>query len=301
MGRACARLALTTSIGNAPDTPPPFSRAAAWRLMNKGAIDGLALRNVAGVEEAQLERARLLLARVGQVFEAIMTYEKMGFRLILPDMAQWPERLRALGSDMPLFLFAMGDMAVMGERRMAVAGSRRILRETRTAAERTGEMLASEGYTLVTGGAQGVDSASLIGALRRAGSGIIIPARTAAQTLEAGSLKEAVHRGKLLLLFDSLPDEPFSAFKALRRNHSIYALGEAALVVAAREERGGSWRGATDCLRSGWSPVYVWEGSNADTAGNAALKDRGAGVYKLDKPLGEQIVCSGQIGFLSGE
>ena len=92
---------------------------------------------------------------------------------------------------------------------------------------------------------------------------------------------------------DSQP--PFSAQKALTRNHTIYAMGEKSLVVAAREGTGGSWRGAVDCLRGGFSPVYVWNGENADTAGNRALCALGAKPYSLEAGLSDQIPSCAQV------
>jgi len=76
-----------------------------------------------------------------------------------------------------------------------------------------------------------------------------VPAMPASRVMESKTICSALECGKLLLVCDTLPDEPFSAAKALSRNHTIYALGDASLVVAAREGKGGSWRGATECLR----------------------------------------------------
>ena len=107
-----------------------------------------------------------------------------------------------------------------------------------------------------------------------------------AASAQAGQAEERV-----LILCDALPDEPFSTPKALGRNHTIYALGRAALVVAAREGHGGSWHGATDCLHGGFAPVYVWNGDNEDTTGNRALHALGAKPYDLSgrETLSEQL------------
>ena len=44
------------------------------------------------------------------------------------------------------------------------------------------------------------------------------------------------------------------------RNKLIYAHGDWAVVVAAEAETGGTWAGAVECLRSGWTPVFVRSG-----------------------------------------
>ena len=112
--------------------------------------------------------------------------------------------------------------------------------------------------------------------LEAGGSMILVPALPVSQVPMGKLERRAMEEGRMLILCDTLPDEPFSAAKALARNHTIYALGDAALVVAARRGLGGSWRGATDCLRGGWSPVYAAYGEGRDFDGNRALRALGA-------------------------
>ena len=102
---------------------------------------------------------------------------------------------------------------------------------------------------MVCGGAQGVDTVAQKGVLEAGGSLVLVPAMPVHQLLREAYLADALKRDKLLIVCDTLPDEPFFAQKALSRNHTIYALGEAAVVVAARNGVGGSWQGAMDCLR----------------------------------------------------
>ena len=144
---------------------------------------------------------------------------------------------------------------------------------------------------MVCGSAWGVDTAAQRAFLGHQGALILVPAFPAGELLRQAYLRDAMARGNLLLVCDTWPDEPFSAPKALGRNHTIYALGHAALVVASRRERGGSWHGAADCLRGGYSPVYVWNGKNEDTAGNRGLIGLGAKPYAIAgrETLSEQL------------
>ena len=65
----------------------------------------------------------------------------------------------------------------------------------------------------------------------------------------------------------------------------IYAMGDPAVVIAARPGRGGSWRGAVDCLSHGWSAVLVVTGEQEDFAGCRALLSHGA--YPIELNPGE--------------
>jgi len=156
-------------------------------------------------------------------------------------------------------------------------------------AAQLGRRLAGEGYALVTGGARGVDTAALLGVLEAGGSAVLVPAKPAQRMLDSMAARRALEEGRLLILCDTLPDEPFSAAKAIARNHTIYALGGAAVVAASREGVGGSWHGAMDCLRGGWTPVYAVSDAGEDGAGNRALLRMGAIPLRMDRPLGAQL------------
>lgn len=286
----CARLCLLTRACWDDSLPAPLSRPAFWRMARRGALRGLVLRDVPGVKTAAYRQAEALLARARPVFELIGRYERRGFHALLPEDEGWPQALGDLGMQMPPFLFMRGNDTILNRPRYAVAGSRNIGADTLRAARQLGRRIAAEGAVLVTGGARGVDFAAQAGAIDAGGEVVLIPARPESDVLTGVGTERALEEGRLLLLYDSLPDEPFSAARALSRNHTIYALGNAAIVVAAREGVGGSWRGAVDCLRGGWSPVLVCrDEANRDMDGNRALLGLGARPLRADVPLSGQL------------
>lgn len=285
----CARLCLLTRACWVPELPSPLSRPEARRMLQSGMLQSLVLREMPQEDLALPERVRALLSRALSVARLAETYEQRGYRVLLPQERGWPAALDGLGAKAPLFLFARGNVALLEGRRVAVAGSRDILPQTAAEAQQLGRSLAGAGIVLVTGGARGVDRAAEQGALEAGGGVILVPAMPAEELLRDGVSRCAMEEGRLLMLCDTLPDDPFSAQKALSRNHTIYALGDAAVVVAARNGVGGSWRGATDCLSGGWSPVYVSATSGADREGNAALLRRGALPLDMDRPVVPQL------------
>ena len=284
----CARISLLTRAAWAPDLPAPLSRKTVRTLIDRGALSGLVLREGTSVPPATLERARALLTRTSEVYDLLKDYHARGYRTLLPEDRNWPAALFSLWQQMPLFLFYRGDLSLLDGRRVSVAGSRSILPQTGAMARRVGERMAREGLTMVCGGALGVDNAAQDGALRAGGRLILVPARPAQETMTRPLFQTALQEGRLLMLSDALPDEPFSPQRALGRNHIIYALGAAALVLAAREGKGGSWRGARACLSRGDTPVFVPAEGNADQAGCAALRDLGARTFMPDA---EQTLC----------
>ena len=286
----CARLCLLTRACWNEGLPAPLSRSVFWRMAHMGAVRGLVLCEVPEVKDAMYARAQQLLSRACSVYSLLEDYERRGYRALLPEGEGWPQALGALGGQMPPFLFMKGKALPADAPCYAVAGSRDIRADTLRAARGIGHRIAGEGAVLVTGGARGVDFAAQLGALEAGGQVVLVPARAERDVLEGVGTESALAAGRLALLYDSLPDEPFSAARALLRNHTVYALGNAAIVVAAREGVGGSWHGASDCLRGGWSPVLVCrDDRNRDMAGNRALLGLGARELREDRPLGAQL------------
>jgi len=294
----CARLCLLTRAAWEENLPPPLSRRMVRRLFACGALESLILRDVPGVDTALLERARVLLSRARRAYACLQAYEEQGYGILLPQDERWPQNLLKLGGDMPQFLFVRGSQKILDLQAVAVAGSRSILPQTMRAAYECGKRMAEEGLVMVCGGAQGVDSAAQQGLLEAGGSLILVPALPAHQLLRDTQYAQALREGRLLLVCDTLPDEPFSAQKALARNHTIYALGEAAVVIAARDQAGGSWQGAMDCLRGGWTDVFALDDGGADTAGCRALLERGAKRISLELALRQQLFAGVQASWM---
>lgn len=258
------------------------------RLLSSGTLDGLALRDRGQIEKALIDRCKQLLSRTSAVYACLERYIERGFEVILPQDIRWPQRLFALGERMPQFLFMLGDASLLDRHTVAVAGSREIPPDTARAAYGLGARIAQEGFALVSGCARGVDASAERGALDAGGSALLVPAVPWNRCL-TDRRKAQMEEGRLLMLFDALPDDPFSAPRAIARNHTIYALGEAAVAVAARSGVGGTWRGACDCLSSGCTPVFVPAQDACAGAGAKELLKRGAKEIDLFAPLGAQM------------
>jgi len=276
----CARICLLSAAEKMLGDPPALSRPAVHALYRHGALNGLVLRQCAGVDEKVMDQARVLLTRASSVYEHLNQCIERGYQAMLPQDSQWPQALFALKNTMPLYLFAKGNLSLLSGRKMAVAGSRAITAQTHMTVRRIGEALARAGVTIVTGGAAGVDQTAVCAVLENGGNAVIVPAITDVQLLGDPMISAALEQGRLLLLCETLPDEPFSPAKALTRNHTIYALGDAALVLASRAGEGGSWSGARACIRGQWSLLYALDERGPDYEGNVKLLNQGARPMK---------------------
>lgn len=276
MERICALLCLLSGLERREDDPAPLSRTAVRMMLRQGALAGLALRKTGAACDQYYARAQKLLGRASSVSARVETYLSQGYQILLYGEENWPKYLDKLKEDAPLYLFAKGNLALLKGKKAAVAGSRNISEETRRRSNALGRILAQNKLTVVSGGARGVDSAAVFAALEAGGGAVIVPAMSADEFFSSPVYRKACEAGRLLLLCETPPDEPFSARKALTRNHTIYALGDTAMVVASKRLVGGSWSGAVACLKHAYSPLYVLDEDGEEYKGNAALIEKGA-------------------------
>jgi len=68
------------------------------------------------------------------------------------------------------------------------------------------------------------------------------------------------------------------------RNKLIYTLADYAIVVASDAEKGGTWAGATEALKSKWLPVFVLDHPEM-SKGNKMLIEKGG--LKFPHPFPE--------------
>ncbi len=140
--------------------------------------------------------------------------------------------------DKPQTLFAIGNTSLIQTRKFTVVGSRR----TPISARKLGAEICKElssVFTLVTGVADGGDSAAIEGALAGGGKAICLLAGGFSSIPQNGAslLHKVVKQGGLLL--SAHPHEtPVRNFSYEYRNKLLASLGEGTLVLGAGEKSG---------------------------------------------------------------
>ena len=252
-----------------PLTPPQLQRLAAR----------VRLHPIPGADEEELTPAHLfklgcshseaehivsLLSETDRLSAYLDRAGALGLQCLTRANPRYPRRLmRALGDRAPSVLWFDGNLDLLQRTGLSLVGSRELRPENRTFAQAAGLQMARQGYVLVSGGARGADAAAQASCLT--GGGQVI-------SVLAGPLTGASHRNLLLCCEDSF-DLPFSPARALSRNRLIHILGEKTLVAQAAFGSGGTWAGATENLRRGWSPVFCFTDGSP---GAKALLERGA-------------------------
>ena len=60
-------------------------------------------------------------------------------------------------------------------------------------------------------------------------------------------------------------------------------------MIASRKGTGGSWNGASHCLKGGYTPLFAVNAEGEDFDGNRALIESGARPFDLALPIGSQL------------
>ena len=186
-----------------------------------------------------------------------------------------------MGHGAPPALFHCGNPALLDGGGLAVVGSRRAEADVTGYASHIGELAAGAVCTVVSGGARGVDRSAMDGALHRAGpvAGILPQGLEGLWWARVAKYREALAAGNLCLCSPWDPAAGWQAWRAMERNHLIYALSDAALVVQSDAGRGGTWAGAREqILKLRHVPVFV-RAAGRPSAGLDALRKLGAGLW----------------------
>jgi predicted Rossmann fold nucleotide-binding protein DprA/Smf involved in DNA uptake len=175
----------------------------------------------------------------------------------------------------PPVLYYCGDLNLAGRGLIGAVGSRRASDEALDFSRLLGRTVARSDFGIVSGAAAGVDRESMEACLSADGYAVGMTSygmnRAVVGTLE----RELIASGRLLLVSAVHPAAGFNVGNAMARNKLIYILSHFTVVVATDSEKGGTWAGATENLKHGWVPVYVWHDSGAP-AGNGKLERQGA-------------------------
>ena len=218
-------------------------------------------RSLLGECRLDLDAARIegLLDRGFLLSQAMERWRTRALWIASRADAEYPLRLkRRLRELAPPLLYGCGRREVLDTGGLAVVGSRRVEDALIAYSEGVGRLAAEARRTLVSGGARGVDQAAMRGALDAGGTVAGVLADGLERAATRREHRDALMDDRLVLVCPYDPAAGFVVGHAMQRNKLIYALADAALVVSAEFEKGGTWAGAVEHLdRHRSVSVYV--------------------------------------------
>lgn len=234
----------------------------------------------------------------------LQTITRLGGRLLVPEQPQWPASLLDLGPAMPLCLWTRGrsgDGLPDGRRTIAVVGSRDATGYGLSVAGEISAGLVARGYTVVSGGAYGIDAQAHRSALAAAADSgppgtIAVLAGGLDRYYPAGNedLLRGIARAGLLVS-EVPPGSAPTRWRFLQRNRIIAALSQATVVVEARWRSGAlstAHHAASLGREVGAVPGSVYSANSAGCHrllrdGSAVCVTDAAEVAELAAPLGK--------------
>lgn len=211
---------------------PGASAVPLWQDATAAQADGR--QTVPGLARALPRWA----ARLGEVPDAaaLAAWRQQGIRLVCPGDAEWPGQLAVLGDAQPWALWVRGDADLRFAclRSVSLVGSRAATGYGAYVASELGAVLAEHGWTVVSGGALGVDSWAHRGALAAEGVTVAVLASGVDKPYPPGHhdlFKSIGAHGALVSEWPPGRQPTRHAF--LVRNRVIAALSRGTVVVEA--------------------------------------------------------------------
>jgi len=221
------------------------------------------------------DRLMGLLGRGATMAICLDKWQRAGVWLINRSEADYPTEYKiALIHKAPPIFYGIGNRKLLITDAVGVVGSRNITEEELSYAHRLGKRISDEGYSVISGGAKGIDENSMLGALENEGTCIGILADRLLQRSTSKIYRRHIMDNNLVLLSPYHPEARFNVGNAMSRNKFIYIKSKATFVVHSGT-KGGTWTGAEENLKYKWVPIYV-KMNNYPDSGNRALLKLGA-------------------------
>ena len=270
-----------------PLTTKEWARFAQWlkdhdinpeKLMNghlRVALDGWTDKFITA------ERIEQLMNRGSALALAVEKWTRAGLWVLTRSDYNYPSSLkRLLKTDSPAVLFGCGNPVLLNKDGVAVVGARNANNGDLDFSSNLGKTIADQGYTVVSGGARGIDESAMLGALEHEGTVIGVLADSLLKAATSNKYRKYLVNNNLVLISPYYPEAGFNAGNAMSRNKYIYCLADAAIVVQSGTE-GGTWNGAIENLKKEWVPLWVKE-TKDPTSGNSLLIQKGASPLPAD-------------------
>lgn len=223
----------------------------------------------------QAERLLRLIDRSASLGFEVSRYASIGIQLVTRADAEYPKQLkRKLKNTCPPILYCAGNPDLLNESYIGYTGSRSIEEQDLEFTKKMVRKTVERGLGVVSGGARGVDTAAETEALLQGGRIVSYLADSMIKRIKNKQILQGIQDGQAVLVSVVKPEMGFRVSLAMSRNRLIYCQSMGTVAVRSDLNKGGTWTGATECMKHQWSPVFCW--NHPEYPGNAALIRQGA-------------------------
>ena len=211
-----------------------------FKLISKfGALETLNLINQNNPRNAVQKRRKNRLDNLGEIQELKHVLKSFSINYLSAIDANWPKCLIDLGFNMPLGIFFKGDIDLLHQESISIVGTRKSSIYGNSIAGEFAFDLASIGFSVVSGGAIGIETSSHHGALNAQGKTICVQANGLHRLYPSKNeflFEKIIKNG--LMISEYPPGRSPTKNYFLDRNRIIAALSKSTMVVEAAEISG---------------------------------------------------------------
>ncbi len=233
------------------------------KLTPKDLFDIESTAETASLEQGEVESIKRLLDRAGQFGVALSALNEKGIYTLTKSDTDYPKKLKSkLKKYAPPVLYYSGNLNILNNNGIAIVGSRNIEQDALIFTEMLAKKCVNSGLNIVSGGARGVDSIAENTSNNLDGTSLIFMADSLEKKIRNKDTRKAIMRNDTLVLSAQRPDMPFKVYTAMDRNKYVYAMANYVVAVSSDADKGGTWTGAIEDLKHGWTPLFVRDGEN---------------------------------------
>lgn len=199
----------------------------------------------------------------------------------------YPDDLKQyLSTNTPSVLSYIGNLNLLNKKKVGFSGSRKVSDKGIAITKDCVEQLSEKDICIVSGYAAGVDHIAHYTAIEQGASTIIVLPEGIESFRIKKEFKDIWDWDRILVLSEFMPDDKWTASRAMLRNNTIIGLSDIVVVVEAGET-GGSLDAGLKTIERGKYLFVPQYGVVPDSAlGNNLLINRGAFPIKMKQETG---------------
>lgn len=231
------------------------------------------LRNIIRCREDTLDSVRSNEGRAQKLYEKLQQEQ---VEMILETSPDYPTQLKTvLGEKCPPVLFAKGNKKLLSTLCVGFCGARKTSPKGLSITSQCAEQFAKYGITVISGYAAGTDMAAHTSAMLHGGNTIFVLAEGILRFTEKQAVKNCLTNKNHLFISQFLPQVPWNAVNAMKRNSVIIGLSQAMVLIESGKSGGTFAAGKEALLRN--HPLFVIEYAEPETSaeGNTYFIEHG--------------------------
>ncbi len=219
-------------------------------------------------------RLYMLTKRSASIMFEVENLSSKGIYIITRADDKYPSKLKSKLKNLcpPLFYYS-GNLDLLKDKFIGFVGSRTITDDDKSNVKQLVLSAKNKGYSVVSGGAKGIDIESSTFALANGCNVVEFLSDSLSKKVLKSEFSKYIRSGNLLLLSTVKPTAGFNVGFAMARNKYIYCASEATIVMKSDLDKGGTWSGAIESLNKNYSSVCIYD--NPKYKGNQALINKG--------------------------